>query len=90
MTLRTALSISGLALVSMLGACGGPATPGESLADIRSNPSPELDGMATSDEEIANAQARTVDTNLRMLNDDWQRLWLLDKPSMLTTYPSSR
>ena len=30
------------------------------------------------------------DTNLRMLNDDWDRFWLIDRPTNLSLYPTTR
>ena len=54
---------------------------------IRRNLTPEVMGLASSQQEWANNQASIDNLNNRMFNDDWNRIWLRDKPSSLTPYP---
>jgi len=55
--------------------------------DIRSTVNNELSSLAHSREELKNRGWRTMDTNMRALVDDWQRFWLMDRPSRSTIYP---
>lgn len=64
----------------LLGAC--------SQADkVRANMSPELETIARTPEQRKNMVARSLDTNFRELNDDWDHIWLLDEPLHLSPYP---
>ncbi|MCS7166341.1 MAG: hypothetical protein RMI91_02355 [Gemmatales bacterium] len=40
----------------------------------------------SSDPERRMRQMLTVSENLRMIEDEWERFWLLDQPSHLTPY----
>ncbi|MCS7015202.1 MAG: hypothetical protein RMJ19_08150 [Gemmatales bacterium] len=40
----------------------------------------------SSDPERRMKQMLTVSENLRMIEDEWERFWLLDQPSHLTPY----
>ncbi len=52
-------------------------------AEVRNNPTPELETLSERPIDVANDQAVTVDENLRMANEDWNRFWLMDRPSRL-------
>ena len=54
---------------------------------IRGDLSPEVTSIAHSDEERANRRARTDDTNLRQIGDDWDHIWLREHPVRLSIYP---
>lgn len=54
------------------------------LAAYRANPTPEVDTLAQTHDDIDNRLTVTNDTNLRMLNEDIGRALLLDRPSRLT------
>ncbi|MEM1211413.1 MAG: hypothetical protein AAGI68_03860 [Planctomycetota bacterium] len=77
------LSVMAAALTLSTG-CSSKITSGE----IRANPSPELYSTAETYEELRNDTAQVNDWNIRSLRDDWTRLWLMDRGSRLTVYPS--
>ncbi|MBM4108910.1 MAG: hypothetical protein FJ255_08910 [Phycisphaerae bacterium] len=74
-----------LTLASLaLGACEYD-TPSERLAaDLRSDPSPNMETMYERQVDIDNNIAIVNDANLRMLHQDLGRLLLLSRPSRLT------
>ncbi|MDX2147356.1 MAG: hypothetical protein SFZ23_07515 [Planctomycetota bacterium] len=88
---RNAL-VGGLALVGLsAGLLGGCTynTPSEEYArDIRMDPSPEVDTLYQREVDIDNALTLTFDENLRALNQDLGRFFLLDRPSRLTLEPN--
>ncbi len=49
--------------------------------------SPELAGAALSVNEAYMNSTVVGDVNLRQVQDDWARLWLMNKPSSLSPYP---
>lgn len=53
----------------------------------RSNPSPEVDTLSMSHDEIDNRLTVTNDSNLRQFNRDVGYFFLLDRPSRLTPQP---
>ncbi len=67
-----------------LTACSGQQ---QRLSSYRSNPSPELDTLSKSHDNIDNRLTIGSDTNFRMLNEDIGRALLLDRPSRLTPVP---
>lgn len=54
---------------------------------IRLNMTPELVGLATSQDDNTNNDFIVRNLNARMVVDDWNRFWLIDKPSSLSPYP---
>ena len=54
---------------------------------IRLNLTPELVGLATSQDDNTNNDFIVRNLNARMVVDDWNRFWLLDKPSTLSPFP---
>lgn len=70
-----ALTIGAATLVG----CHGSGT----AAEFRKNPTPVADSLSRSNDEIMNRISKTNDTNLRALNEDLGRFFLLDKPSTL-------
>lgn len=81
---RRLASASLLTLAALtLGACQYH-TPSEKLAaELREEPSPNLDTLYQREVDIDNNIAIVNDTNLRMLNQDLGRFWLLERPSRL-------
>lgn len=80
--------VSALALMA-LGGCAGKNS--ESKAEeLRGNLTPELDTLSQRQTDMDNETALTFDENGRMLNEDWRRFWLLDRPSRLTPNPVPR
>ena len=79
------VAIAGLAL---LGGCGSQTIrSGESLSDIRSNPTPEISTLYQTPNDVSNRTTLTVDQNLSMFAQDFGRFWLYERPSRLTPEP---
>ncbi|HRJ50925.1 MAG TPA: hypothetical protein PKU91_10340 [Phycisphaerales bacterium] len=66
----------------VLGGCANKAQ------QFRSNPTPEIDSVSQTHEEIDNRLTVTNDTNARMINRDIGYVLMLDRPSRLTPHPS--
>ena len=73
------------AVAALAGGCDGP--PKVTADRVRSDMSPELETIAMTRGQRMNNVARTMDTNLRELNDDWDRIFLLDRPLRTSRYP---
>ncbi len=54
---------------------------------VRSDISPELQSLTLTEQQRQNQIARTVDTNLRQLINDFDELLLLDRPARLSRWP---
>ncbi len=57
---------------------------------IRANPSPAMHTLAGRKTDAYNRRTVTVDSNLRMFTEDWERAMFFDRPSRLTMYPATR
>ncbi len=57
------------------------------LTAYRMNPSPEVDTLSKTHDNIDNRLTLMADTNFRMLNEDIGRALLVDRPSRLTPVP---
>lgn len=57
------------------------------LSAYRANPTPELDTLSKTHDNIDNRLTITNDSNLRMLNEDIGRALLLDRPTRLSPTP---
>lgn len=53
---------------------------------VRSNMTPELETIAMTREQRLNQNARAVNTTGRQIHDDWDRIWLIDRPLRLSEY----
>lgn len=78
-----AILVSGLLFLGSSG-CGNKEI---TASYARNNLSPELQSMAESKEQRKNRHARTFDTNLRQIPNDWDAIWLLERPVRLSVYP---
>lgn len=77
--------------VTLVGCSSAPSQRHAGDIDaIRANPSPAMYSLGARKTDISNRRTITNDTNLRMLPDDWDRLWLQDRPTHLTMYPPTR
>lgn len=83
-----ALLLSGVALVG----CNSPATTRHAgdVEALRADPSPALHTLGERGTDRANRTTSMRDSNFRMISDDWDRFWLVDRPSHLTKYPTIR
>lgn len=86
---RSLALVAGGLLVAGLSACAsGPIE--ERDAQVRENLTPELDTLAHRDIDTDNRQVLSIDENLRQANEDWYRLWLVDRPSRLSRHRMPR
>lgn len=73
-----------LVMTLSLGACNNNRVTKQSVwADM----SPELETLGLTHDQRITRKKRAIDTNLRQLNDDWDTLWLQDRPSYMSEYP---
>lgn len=83
-----ALTVLSLSAFALLAAGGCYSDYSESAAaDIRWDPSPNMDTLYQRPVDVENSLAVMSDTNWRMFNQDLGRVFLLDRPSMLTLEP---
>jgi hypothetical protein len=87
----TVLAVAGITALSLLGGCSSDkpaADDGEITAEsVRADMSPELISTAETPEQRENKIARSIDTTTRQIWDDWDWIWLLDKPMRMAPYP---
>lgn len=82
-------------LVALLAAAAAGALVGCSTGDynedlaneVRGDLSPELDTMYERKTDIKNREALIIDENLRLLNEDLARVFLMDRSSILAEHP---
>ncbi len=86
---RLFLGASLLAPAMLVGCASGDYSD-QLAAEVRSNPTPELDTLSQRHQDIENSIALTVDENWRMFTQDMGRFWLLDRPSIMTPEPVPR
>lgn len=67
----------------------GPRHAGD-IDSIRSNPSPAMHTLAGRKTDAYNRRTVSVDTTLRMFTEDLERAIMIDRPSRLTMYPTTR
>lgn len=48
---------------------------------------PELSGISNRPADADNMERVTGNQNWRMISDDWYRIWYVDHPSRLSSYP---
>ncbi|MCA9277850.1 MAG: hypothetical protein H6815_03590 [Phycisphaeraceae bacterium] len=82
---RPLLVAGSLVALSALVGCSssGDARSGK----LRSNLTPELATLNQRSVDIANERAYTKNLNWRQARDDWESIWLLDRPARLTLFP---
>jgi len=54
---------------------------------VWSDMSPEMSSLSRTRDQRTTQKKRAHDTNLRQLNEDWDRIWLNDRPLWLSEYP---
>jgi hypothetical protein len=79
-TLLSAFAAAGA--LALLSGCYSNTAAGRD-AKVRNNLTPELETLSQREIEVDNRQTLTIDENLRMANEDLNRMWLLDRPSRL-------
>jgi hypothetical protein len=83
--MRTACILTITIAASLLAGCHSSGdTAAARDAQVRANPTPELDTLYQRPIDIDNRLTLTFDENWRMFNQDWGRFWLTDRPSRLT------
>lgn len=83
------------ALLLALGASVGCSSTSNSnhagdIEMLRSDPSPAMHTLGERADDRQNRYVSVKDSNFRMISDDWDRLWYIDRPSHLTKYPKIR
>lgn len=81
------LGVVGAAAV-MAGLLGGCSSTDNSPSGIRYNLTPELQTMTDRPVDIGNRVSITYDENIRRFWEDLHRAALVDRPSMLSKYPT--
>ncbi len=82
-----AVALTGLVA---LGGCSETRSNGSeriTARSVRSDMSPELESIGESHQSRMNRYARVNNTNARQIHDDWDTIWLMDKPSQMSRYP---
>ena len=78
------IAASCFAVAGLVGCASGPAAKRD--AEVRGNVTPELETLSQRPIDVSNTQVVVWDENLRMANEDWNSLWLLDRPSRLSRW----
>ncbi len=78
--------LSGAVLTACLLGCQKNYTD-VSFAGIRKHPAPEMSALAFTKADGQRSMATMKNQNLRMVWDDFNRVWYLDQPSRLSPYP---
>lgn len=84
-TRRIAMLLGAAGAATLVG-CGSSAQHAGSSDSFRANPSPAMHGLGQRYDDRANRLARSLDTNFRAFHDDWDKFWLVDRPSRLNIY----
>ncbi|MBU6413585.1 MAG: hypothetical protein KGS45_08925 [Planctomycetes bacterium] len=91
--MRTRRVVGMLALVAaavVAGGCSSNSKSEELAREYHWNLSPELATLHERPIDIENRMSITTDENLRMLTEDWGRLWLMERQSRLSPRPVTR
>jgi hypothetical protein len=91
-TRRTVAALALAAAACSIGCSSSSNAPRHAgdIDAIRANPSPAMHTLAERKTDAYNRRTVTVDTNLRMFTEDWERVMFFDRPSRLTMYPATR
>jgi hypothetical protein len=86
MTRATCASILSVAACCLIG-CQKPDPYATDLKSILANPSPELQGVAETPNDVNRNLAINFNSNMRQASDDLGRVFLLDRPNLGSPYP---
>jgi hypothetical protein len=84
---RTMILVGGAAALLLATGCTGVRNPVARDTLIRNNPTPELNTLDMRDVDRDNRRAIARNENWRMLREDWDRMWYVNRASRLTSYP---
>ena len=87
---KSAILIGTFAAAATFGGCASSNSSYDKAYEYQSDPTPHLHTLNERDIDLDNRHAITNDENLRMLNDDLTRFFLLDRQSRLTPAPIPR
>ena len=79
--LSLTLTVLGAGILALSGCRSN--SPESRHDDVSDDLTPELDTLSKRHVEVSNRRTLTYDENWRMLQEDWERLWLVDRPSRL-------
>lgn len=82
----------GIATVLLCGMLlfGGCASDAPTASEVRWNWAPELRSLTLHEEMHKTVRARAIQTNIRMMQEDIDRMLLIDRPSSLTAWDVPR
>ena len=79
-----ALAACFVAVAGVVGCSSSPSARRD--AQVRGNVTPELNTLSQRPIDVSNTQTVAIDENWRMLNEDWNNLWLMDHASRLSRW----
>ena len=82
--MNPAAALAGLSLATLGGCAADPDKV--DFDSILSNPTPELKGLAQTEADMRRATAINANQNMRMIWGDLNRIFLLDRPSILSPF----
>lgn len=82
---RLAASLAAAAGLSLLGGCSSMG--GKQHASISDDATPSLITLDQRPIDVSNTTTISWNTNWREHWNDWDKIWLLDRPSRLTQFP---
>jgi len=82
-TKAAATIILAAGLLSLTACTGSSTRHAGNISSIRANPTPAMHTLARRASDRANTHARTIDTDLRSFNNDFDRVLHLNRPSRL-------
>lgn len=82
------LTIPALALATTaLCGCAAKDPMQTDFASLVADPAPEMYGLSERHVDVDGHLAVTNNQNVRMIGDDWGRVWYTDHPSRLSPFP---
>jgi hypothetical protein len=81
------VALLGMAFMLLTSLTGCASREGSDARSVRKHPSPESNSIAFTRGQRKNNYAYTDNIRNRSFTDDWDRLWLMDRPTTLSHYP---
>lgn len=85
--IKTWLKRSSALLVLVMGLAAAGCSSEITARSVRKDMSPELETIRYTHEQRCNNIARSIDTTIRQLPEDWDRFWLVDEPLKMSYIP---
>lgn len=78
-----ALAVALVGTTLLLGGCADKVTK----EDVWNDMSPEMHSMSRNEDQRKSDILRALDTNARQIPDDWDFIWLQQRPLYMSDYP---